>query len=109
MTTTPLFLDCAKKAEYCNVRLGTVVVPCKMGLSETPPIFVAFVPLFDSPIQSIAVMEPNYLEADPEDGIFRDLKATVFFKDESRHTLTNTRFEFRVSRNYLDIRHKTGA
>lgn len=108
-TLEPLFLEASRKAEFCNVRLGTIIVPCKIGLSEIPPVFVAFVPPTDSPIQSIAIMEPDYLEADAEEGQFRNLKATVFFKDESRHTVTNTAFEFRVSRNYLEIRHKTGA
>lgn len=105
----PLFLECAKKAEHCNIRLGTIIVPCRMGFSEVPPVFVAFIPLFSSPIQSIAIMEPDYLEADAEDGRFRGLKAHVFFKDETRHTLMDTEFEFRVSRNYLEIRNKTGA
>lgn len=109
MIPEPLFLECCRKAEFCNVRLGTVVIPCKIGLSEIPPIFVAFVPPTGSPIQSIAIMEPDYLEADAEDGRFRGLRAHVFFKDETRHTLMDTEFEFRVSRNYLDIRHKTGA
>lgn len=109
MIPEPLFLECCRKAEFCNVRLGSVLLPCRMGFPEAGAPFVAFVPAIPSQVESVAVLAADYLEIDAEEGRFRDVRARILFKDGSFHTVKDAAFEFRVSRNYLDMRNKTGA
>lgn len=108
-TLEPLFLECCHKSEWANVTLGTISLPCRMGFPDGGVPFVAFVPMFASPIESVAVLESDYLEIDAEDGKFSGVRARILFKDGSFHTVKDAAFEFRVSRNYLEIRNKTGA
>ena len=57
----------------------------------------------------VAVMEEDYNSADPEEGIFSDVRSRVLFKDGAFHTVRNVRFVFFVTKNYLEIRNKTGV
>lgn len=104
-----LFLECAKKSEWANVTFRTVSLPCRMGFPDSGAEFVAFIPMFPSQIESVAVLAADYLEIDAEDSRFSGVRARILFKDNSFHTVTDAGFEFRVSRNYLELRHKTGA
>lgn len=109
LTVTPLFLEAAKKSSFAMVHLGTTRIPCRMGFGEGKEPFVAFVPTVDGPIESVAVLEADYSSADPEEGVFSDIRSRVLFKDGAFHAVGNVRIVFFVAKNYLEIRNKTGA
>lgn len=106
----PLFLEASQKSAFAIVRFASLRVPCWIGFGAANEKFIAFVP-HDSahPIESVAVMETDYLDADSELGAFTDVRARVLFRDGALHVANGVGFEFFVTRNYLETRHKTGA
>lgn len=106
---TPLFLECARRSDFAIIHLGAIRIPAKIGFGDGKEPFIAFVPTVDCAVESVAVLERDYIEADPNEGVFSDIRSRVLFKDGAFHTVTNVRIVFFVTKNYLETRHKTGT